>query len=570
MHGEHKPLKSAAGLRQRAEAALLEQAVQSPEKPGALSEEQTRLTLHELRVHQIELEMQNEDLRHSGLELEAARARYFDLYDLAPVGYCTLSEPGVVLQANFTAANLLGGSRSQLVHLHISDFIFKEDQTVFYLMRKKVFETGEAQACELRMVKKDKTVFWAHLMLALAHSDKLAPELRVVLTDISERKAAEALRISEHRLRLLADSARDVIWNMVPEGTITYISPSVEAVRGYTPAEAMQQTIVETLTPESLATAVGYFTQVQADMKAGRPPQSFRGELEYRCKDGSTFWGEVMAHPLVDAEGHIQILGVTRDIIEHKRRKIELENEARRLTSQIAQMDRQRSLGEMSASLSHELNQPLTAILTNAQVGQRGLKAGRFETERIGEFFDKIIFNARRAGEIIDRIRSFIRPAEIEQIPVDLQRLAGDILDLVGPEATEHKVDIIFSPYTSPMWVKGDATQLSQVLMNIYRNAIEAMRESELREIHVQLMPFGDRLNLSICDTGPGLAPEMLQKAGTPFLTTKAGGLGLGLSIARSIIAQHRGTLSVGRAGGGGACVDIDLPLLPASAKARS
>ena len=431
---------------------------------------------------------------------------------------------------------------------------------------------GLAWEGELLNRRKDGELYWEEVHIGpVKNLAGVVTHYVAVKTDItSRRQAVEAVRISEHRLRLLADNARDVVWNMAFDGTITYISPSVEAVRGYTPAEAMQQTIGETLTPDSLATAVGYFTQLQVDMGTGRPPQSFRGELEYHCKDGSTFWGEVMVHPVADADGRIELLGVTRDIVEHKRRKIELENEARRLTSQIAQLDRQRSLGEMSASLSHELNQPLTAILTNAQVGQRGLKAGRFEAEQIGEFFEKIIFNTRRAGEIIDKIRSFIRPAEIEQIPVDLQRLAGDILDLVGPEAAEHKVDIIFSPYTSPMWVKGDATQLSQVLMNIYRNAIEAMRESELREIHVQLMPFGDRLGLSVCDTGPGLAPEMLQKAGTPFLTTKTGGLGLGLSIARSIIAQHRGTLSVGSAGGGGACVDIDLPLLPASAKVRS
>ncbi len=392
-----------------------------------------------------------------------------------------------------------------------------------------------------------------------------------VKTDITmRRQAADELRISEHRLRLLSDNARDVIWNMSADGRNTYISPSVEAVRGYTPAEAMQQLIEETLTPDSLATVVGYFTQLQADIEAGRSLQNFRGELEYFCKDGSTYWGEVMAYPLVDDKGRVQILGVTRDIVEHKRRKFELESEARRLTDQIAQLDRQRSLGEMSASLSHELNQPLTAILTNAQVAQRGLKAGRFEAERISEVFDKIIFNTRRASEIIDKIRSFIRPSEIAQIPVNLQRLASDVLGLVGPEAAEHKVVILFSPSTGPVWVKGDTTQLSQVLLNIYRNAIEAMRQSARREIHVRVMQIGERARLSVCDTGPGLAPEIQGKVGTAFFTTKDGGLGLGLSIGQSIIAQHQGTLCVGNAGGGGACADIDLPLLSATAEVPS
>ena len=451
--------------------------------------------------------------------------------------------------------------------------ILQSGQTPLKTYREMWDNLGKGLAWEGELLNRRKNgeLYWEELHIAAVKNlEGVVTHYVAVKTDInSRRQAAEALRINEHRLRLLADNARDVIWDRSPDGTITYISPSVETVRGYTPAEAMQQTIAETLTPDSLTTAMEFFMQVVSDVKSGQTPKSFRGELEFRCKDGSTFWGDVMAYPIVDDEGGVRILGVTRDIVEHKRRKIELENEARRLTSQLAQMDRQRSLGEMSASLSHELNQPLTAILTNAQVGLRGVKAGRFEAERIEEFFDKIIFNTRRAGEIIDKIRGFIRPAEVTQVPVDLQRLASDILDLVGPEAAQYNVVVIFSPYASPMWVKGDATQLSQVLMNIYRNAIEALRESELREIHVQLMQFGDRLSLSVCDTGPGLDPEMLQKAGTPFLTTKAGGLGLGLSIARSIIAQHHGTLIVGIAGGGGACVDIDLPLLPASAEVR-
>ena len=119
--------------------------------------------LHELRVHQIELEMQNEELRRTQAELDAARARYFDLYDLAPVGYCTLTEKGLILEANLTAATLLGVARGALVKQPITRFILKEDQDIYYLHRKQLFETGEPQACELRMLKKDGTTFWAHL-----------------------------------------------------------------------------------------------------------------------------------------------------------------------------------------------------------------------------------------------------------------------------------------------------------------------------------------------------------------------------------------------------------------------
>jgi PAS domain-containing protein len=128
MTSEDNPPGDAAQLRQQAEAAARQEAAQSPETHEALSPAQMRQTLHELRVHQIELEMQNEELRRAQVELDAARARYFDLYDLAPVGYCTLSEPGLILEANLTAATLLGVPRGALVKQPISRFILPEDQ----------------------------------------------------------------------------------------------------------------------------------------------------------------------------------------------------------------------------------------------------------------------------------------------------------------------------------------------------------------------------------------------------------------------------------------------------------
>jgi len=181
----------AAELRRRAEETARGTAAQSPEDLDAQSPEETRQTLLELRVHQIELEMQNDELRRTQAELDAARARYFDLYDLAPVGYCTLSESGLILEANLTAATLLGVARGTLIKQPIARFILKEDQDIYYLHRKQLFETGEPQAYELRMVKKDGTAFWAHLEATAAQDADGALIFRTVLSDIAERKRAE-------------------------------------------------------------------------------------------------------------------------------------------------------------------------------------------------------------------------------------------------------------------------------------------------------------------------------------------------------------------------------------------
>jgi PAS domain S-box-containing protein len=181
-------------LRQQAEAKFQgnETLIQQ-----TLSLDETRRMLHELQVHQIELELQNDELRRAQEELEKARERYFDLYNLAPVGYCTISEKGLILEANLTVANLLGQTRSAFTRQPFTRFIFKEDQDIYYLHRKMLFETGISQACELRMLKKDKTPFWAHLDAAAAQDAVGAPVCRITISDISERKQAEeALRES--------------------------------------------------------------------------------------------------------------------------------------------------------------------------------------------------------------------------------------------------------------------------------------------------------------------------------------------------------------------------------------
>jgi PAS domain S-box-containing protein len=160
------------------------------------SPNEMRQMLHELHVHQLELEMQNEELRRAGAELDAARARYFDLYDVAPVGYVTISEPGIVLEANLTASNLLGVTRSALVRRPITPFILNEDQDIYYSLRKQLFASGEPQICELRMVKGDGTSFWACLEAAVQDPSTssgldAASACRVALSDITERKRAQ-------------------------------------------------------------------------------------------------------------------------------------------------------------------------------------------------------------------------------------------------------------------------------------------------------------------------------------------------------------------------------------------
>jgi PAS domain S-box-containing protein len=208
---------NAIELRRQVEKTFREKTDQSPDNLEALSLEEIQRMLHELRVHQIELEMQNEELRLAYVELDTARARYFDLYDLAPVGYCTVSETGLILEANLTATALLGVTRRALIKQPLTRFILKEDQNIFYKHHKKIIETGELQSCEVRMVKNDNMPFWAHLESTVAQDGSgeitdhhgaydrrktSRPVVRIMLNDISERKRVESeLRESETKLK---------------------------------------------------------------------------------------------------------------------------------------------------------------------------------------------------------------------------------------------------------------------------------------------------------------------------------------------------------------------------------
>jgi two-component system, cell cycle sensor histidine kinase and response regulator CckA len=203
------PAQAGSDLRQRAEQEVR---ANKAKDPDTLAPEEAAHSLHELRVHQIELELQNEELRRAQEAIDASRTRYFDLYDLAPVGYLTLSEPGLILEANLTAATLLGVVRSALVKQPLTRFIVSEDQDIYYKHRRQLFETGDQQACEMRMLRGDAAPFWARLEAAAAQDADGSPMCRIVMSDITDwKRAEEALREAETRYRLLFEHSPDGI-----------------------------------------------------------------------------------------------------------------------------------------------------------------------------------------------------------------------------------------------------------------------------------------------------------------------------------------------------------------------
>jgi len=219
--------RSATLLRARAEAKLAGSRVT---QTNALPAESLR---HELGVHQIELEMQNEELQRSQGELDAVNRRYFDLYDLAPVGYCTLSEAGLILQTNLTASTLLGIERSALVQQPFSRLIVPDDTDGYHLMAKALCKSGEAQTVDLRMMKHDGTHFWAHLVANASHNADGALVLRLVLSDVSECKQQEnKLLESENRLQTILNQSPSLVYVLDLSGRFTLVNKRLAALFG--------------------------------------------------------------------------------------------------------------------------------------------------------------------------------------------------------------------------------------------------------------------------------------------------------------------------------------------------
>jgi len=242
----------AGELRRQAAEIALEKPALSLKDIQAMSAEEIQQILHELRVHQIELEMQKEELQRVHAQIEAGRARYIDLYDQAPVGYCTLSEHGLILEANLTAATLLGLPRNQLVTQPLSRFIHSDDQHIYSLHRKQLLETATLQKCDLRLIKPDDDFIWAHLKGTVAQADDGVRLCRVVLSDISGRIQAEKQRETlAHKYAAVVANTSDSVLAVNLDGRITVFNPGAEKLFGCTAEEALGSPVMR-FCPEDL------------------------------------------------------------------------------------------------------------------------------------------------------------------------------------------------------------------------------------------------------------------------------------------------------------------------------
>lgn len=251
-------------------------------------------------------------------------------------------------------------------------------------------------------------------------------------------------------------------------------------------------------------------------------------------------------------------------------REAELENQ--RQLAELSHVSRVASLGQLTASVAHELNQPLTGIMINSDAAQKALDAASPSLDEVHEILTDILMDGRRAAEIIRRMRSLLQKHEIARKPVDVDEAVREVIQLLRPEALERKVVLGFDP-NAKVSVSGDYVHLQQVIMNLVLNGFEATSATEesRRRVSVRTEITASRaVAITVTDTGRGIRPDALTRLFEPFYTTKRNGLGMGLAIARSIIEAHGGSVLAENNAGGGATFCVSLPVLTAGMEPAS
>ena len=539
---------------------------------------------HAQSEQKIELEMQNRELRVSQAALDLARARYFDLYDLAPVGYCTLSTDGLIREANLTAANLLGPTRYALVGQPVARFVSNDDADAFHRIIQELNRTGMLQAGEMRLKKSDGALFWVHLA-ATSANDEGTPVLRIVITDIDARRQAEAALVKAGALQAaIFNSANFSSIATDAHGVIQIFNVGAERMLGYAAADVMNK-----ITPADISDPQEVVQRAQAlSAELGTPIRpgfealvfkASRGiediyELTYVRKDGSRLPAVVSVTALRDDQSAIigyLLIGTDNTArqqiaAERVRLKQVLMDKNTELALARAAADKANvAKSDFLSSMSHELRTPLNAILGFAQLMASGtpapngvqqrnleqiLKAGWYLLELINEILDLALIES---GDMA-----------LSTEPVAVAEILNDCKAMMEPQAHQRAITMNFSNLALPLYVNADRTRLKQSVINLLSNAIKYNQPGGRVVVECFQVPSGS-LRICVGNTGEGMAPELLRQLFQPFNrlgkeASQEEGTGIGLVVTKRLVERMGGSVGVESTVGLGSLFWIDLP----------
>jgi PAS domain S-box-containing protein len=380
--------------------------------------------------------------------------------------------------------------------------------------------------------------------------------MRVTERTTELEKANAELRESERQLRLLAEAIPQQVWRATPEGSIDYCNGRLLEYLGRAPEEIGEQGLVEAIHPDDRAS----FCLAWRDALSGGKP--FAGEWRIRRCDAEYRSFFTRAVPLHGPDGRtLRWYGTSTDIEDYKRAEAEL----MRSQAHLAHLSRVLSMGELTSSIAHEINQPLTGIVTYGQACLEWLSGDPPNLDEARQAAERIVKDGDRAGAVLSRIRLLFKKELPARNPVNLNEVIQELIGFVADEAARCDISIHTSLAPGLPCLMGDRVQLQQVVLNLVMNSIDAMKEAAAsRQLLVGTEPWGEGILVRVEDNGVGLSSETLEQAFAPFFTTKPDGIGMGLSISRSIIESHGGRLWAAARPGGGAVFQFTIPHIEA------
>ena len=416
--------------------------------------------------------------------------------------------------------------------------------------------SGQGFAFETRSLRvRDGTYRW-HLQQAVALRDAEGKVLRFVgtTTDVDDlKRGEEALRESEQSSRLILDGIAGLVAIMSATGeiedvnrqTLEYFGRTTEQLKGWSTGDEVH--------PDDLPSVYS------AWMHSVETKSVYDADHRLRRADGAYRWFHSRGLPLCDSEGHVLRWYVLLTDVDDRK---QAEEALRQAQSDLARINRVTTLGELAASLAHEISQPISGVITNGNVSLRKLGREKPDLDEVRETVTKIVRDGQRAAEILARIRSQFQKGALEREVLNLNQILREIIALLRGETGRYDISIQTELATDLPQIVGDRVQLQQVAMNLVVNSIEAMKDVDgTRQMIIKSQQAeNEQIIVSISDTGVGIPPHLAEQIFDPFFTTKAHGTGMGLRICRSIIESHGGRLWAVGSPGRGATFHFNLP----------
>lgn len=437
--------------------------------------------------------------------------------------------------------------------------IHPEDRLAVERTTGRAAREGRDYDHEYRLLMPDGSIKYVRAVARAMRDSGGRVEFVGSVSDITATKEAERrLRESEQRFRDYAETASDWFWETGPDHRVTHISQHSDAVT--TPAGLIGLTRWDIAPDADLEPE-----KWQRHREALDAHVPFR-DLVYRSRDrnGQPIYVRTSGKPFFDADGSfLGYRGVCTDVTAAIRAD-QAEEALRKAQAELAHVTRVTTLGELTASIAHEINQPLAAVIANADACLAWLQRSPPDLKAARRSVEWIIEDGKRASDVIGRVRALAKRTDIEMVPLDANMVVREAVALVQREMASHAVSVRMELSSCLPKIFGDRIQLQQVLINLIMNGIEAMEDvhDRPRELAIRSAADGEGAMLvSVADCGVGIHEQAIDRLFTPFFTTKSGGMGMGLSICRSIVEAHGGRLSAAPNQSGGATFQITLPL---------